>query len=109
MKLCTPKQMQNIDRRAIDDMGIPGLELMENAGSAVVEAITEQFGEVEGEAITVVCGKGNNGGDGFVIARLLNEMKALIGGAAIQLTFGHPSIYFTHFKRILVYPDSYYS
>jgi Mlc titration factor MtfA (ptsG expression regulator) len=40
---------------------------------------------------------------------ITDEMKALIAGAAIQLTFGHPSIYFTHFKRILVYPDSYYS
>ncbi len=38
-----------------------------------------------------------------------DEMKALIAGSAIQLTFGYPSIYFTHFKRILVYPDSYYS
>ena len=41
--------------------------------------------------------------------KITDEMKALIAGAAIQLTFGHPSIYFTHFKRILVYPDSYYS
>lgn len=41
--------------------------------------------------------------------KITDEMKALIAGAAIQLTFGHPSIYFAHFKRILVYPDSYYS
>jgi len=41
--------------------------------------------------------------------RITDEMKALIAGSAIQLTFGHPSIYFAHFKRILVYPDSYYS
>jgi Mlc titration factor MtfA (ptsG expression regulator) len=41
--------------------------------------------------------------------RITDEMKALIAGAAVQLTFGHPSIYLTHFKRILVYPDSYYS
>ncbi len=41
--------------------------------------------------------------------RITDEMKALIAGAAIQLTFGHPSIYFAHFKRILVYPDNYYS
>lgn len=40
---------------------------------------------------------------------ITDEMKALIAGTAIQLTFGHPSIYFTHFKKILVYPDSYYS
>jgi hypothetical protein len=41
--------------------------------------------------------------------KITDEMKALIAGAAIQLTFGHPSIYFAHFKRILVYPDNYYS
>ena len=41
--------------------------------------------------------------------RVTDEMKALIAGAAIQLTFGHPSIYFEHFKRILIYPDDYYS
>ncbi len=41
--------------------------------------------------------------------RVTDEMKALIAGSAIQLTFGHPSVYFAHFKRILVYPDDYYS
>jgi len=41
--------------------------------------------------------------------KITDEMKALIAGAAIQLTFGHPSIYFAHFRRILVYPDNYYS
>lgn len=40
---------------------------------------------------------------------ITDEMKALISGAAIQLTFGHPSIYLAHFKKILIYPDSYYS
>jgi len=43
------------------------------------------------------------------MARITDEMKALIAGVAIQLTFGHPSIYFAHFRRILVYPDNYYS
>jgi Mlc titration factor MtfA (ptsG expression regulator) len=38
-----------------------------------------------------------------------NEMKALIAGAAIQITFGHPNVYLRHFKKILIYPDSYYS
>jgi len=78
MKLCTPKQMQNIDRRAIDDLGIPGLELMENAGGAVVDAILEQFGDPADKAVTIVCGKGNNGGDGFVVARKLYEQNAII-------------------------------
>ena len=43
------------------------------------------------------------------LEHITDEMKALIAGSAIQLTFGHPSIYFTHFKKILVYPDNYYS
>jgi Mlc titration factor MtfA (ptsG expression regulator) len=41
--------------------------------------------------------------------KITDEMKSLIAGSAIQLTFGHPSIYFAHFRRILVYPDNYYS
>ncbi len=41
--------------------------------------------------------------------KVTDEMKALIAGAAIQLTYGYPSVYFTHFKRILIYPDDYYS
>ena len=73
MKLCTPKQMRNIDRRSIDNLGIPGMELMESAGSAVIEAINEHFDDLTGRIVTVVCGKGNNGGDGFVIARYLHE------------------------------------
>lgn len=78
MKLCTPKQMQNIDRRAIDGMKIPGLELMEAAGSRVVDAIVEQYGDITGQVITIVCGKGNNGGDGLVAARYLHEKGAKI-------------------------------
>jgi ADP-dependent NAD(P)H-hydrate dehydratase / NAD(P)H-hydrate epimerase len=72
MKLCTPSQMQSIDRRAIEGMKIPGLTLMENAGTRVVETILEHF-DLSGKRVTVVCGKGNNGGDGFVVARLLHE------------------------------------
>ncbi len=78
MKLCTPGQMQNIDRRAIEGMKIPGLELMETAGSRVADAIIEQYGDVSGQVITIVCGKGNNGGDGFVAARYLHEKGARI-------------------------------
>lgn len=43
------------------------------------------------------------------MGKITDEMKSLVAGAAIQLTFGHPSIYFTHFTKILVYPDNYYS
>ncbi len=70
--------MQNIDRRAIDGMKIPGLELMEAAGSFVVDAIIEQYGDITGQVITIVCGKGNNGGDGFVAGRYLHEKGAKV-------------------------------
>ncbi|MFO7769565.1 MAG: NAD(P)H-hydrate dehydratase [bacterium] len=68
MLLPTGSQMQVIDREAIDGMGIPSLQLMEAAGRGVAEAV-EEFGE-EGPVVAV-CGKGNNGGDGLVAARLI--------------------------------------
>lgn len=72
MKVVTGVTMQEIDRRTIEEFGVPGLALMENAGSACASAITEMYGCQERRAV-VVAGKGNNGGDGFVIARLLHE------------------------------------
>lgn len=65
--------MQEIDRKAIKGMGIPGLELMENAGKGTYEMIVEYYGPVDGNRVVVICGKGNNGGDGFVVARYLKE------------------------------------
>src|SRR6476620_7492288 len=64
-------QMRATDRWAIQDRGVPSLELMETAGRAVAEAAAEVAGA--GRA-AVVCGKGNNGGDGLVAARSLREM-----------------------------------
>jgi hydroxyethylthiazole kinase-like uncharacterized protein yjeF len=72
--------MRNIDSRAIRSIGIPGSSLMERAGYEVVEACLERFGIVTGKTVMVFCGKGNNGGDGFVIAR---EMKRL--GASVSV------------------------
>jgi NAD(P)H-hydrate epimerase len=62
--------MREIDRMAIEG-GIPSLVLMENAGQRVVELLEERFAPLAGHRIVVFCGKGNNGGDGFVIARHL--------------------------------------
>ena len=72
-KLVTGTQMAAIDRGAIEEHGIPGIELMERAGSQVVETIRSQWNGLQGLEIAVVCGKGNNGGDGFAIARLLHQ------------------------------------
>lgn len=72
--LVTAKEMQAIDRRAISELGIPSLVLMENAGVAVVRELEREFGDLEGKRCLILAGRGNNGGDGLVIARhLLNR------------------------------------
>ncbi len=71
MKILTAQQMRDIDRLTVEKAGIPYATLMETAGSRVVEAILERYGAVAGKTFLVICGKGNNGGDGAVIARLL--------------------------------------
>lgn len=69
-KVLTPVEMGAVDRATIE-AGIPGLILMENAAHRVVEYISERFAPVSRQRIVVVCGKGNNGGDGLAIARQL--------------------------------------
>jgi NAD(P)H-hydrate epimerase len=76
MKLVTAAQMQALDRRTIREAGIPSLVLMEQAGTAVVDAMVQRYGDLEGKRIAVVCGKGHNGGDGLVIARILSKRRA---------------------------------
>ena len=71
MKILTAQQMRELDRLTVERCGIPYATLMETAGSRVVEAIIENYGPVAGKTFAVFCGKGNNGGDGAVIARLL--------------------------------------
>lgn len=73
MKILTAAQMREVDRLTIE-RGIPGLILMENAGSRVVDFLLRTFPLCE-QRVLVVCGKGNNGGDGFVIARQLFTRK----------------------------------
>jgi len=73
MKLSTAAQMRELDRQTIEEYGLPGRVLMENAGRAVTGAVEEVLGEVGGGPVVVVAGKGNNGGDGFVAARWLHE------------------------------------
>jgi hydroxyethylthiazole kinase-like uncharacterized protein yjeF len=78
VKIATPEQMRRIDSKAIKGLGIPGLTLMENAGRGVVSVIEQVAGDVRGKEFTIICGKGNNGGDGFVVARLLREKRARV-------------------------------
>jgi ADP-dependent NAD(P)H-hydrate dehydratase / NAD(P)H-hydrate epimerase len=76
IKIVTAAQMQQLERRTIGEAGIPATTLMERAGSGVAGCIEQWCGPVSGKTITVVCGKGNNGGDGFVAARLLRRRRA---------------------------------
>ncbi len=71
MKILTAQQMRKIDRLAVELCGIPSSTLMETAGARVVDEIVKRYGSVQGKSFAVYCGKGNNGGDGAVIARLL--------------------------------------
>jgi ADP-dependent NAD(P)H-hydrate dehydratase / NAD(P)H-hydrate epimerase len=76
MKILTAAEMREVDRLSTERYGIPSLTLMENAGASVAQFIAERFPNFASRRIAVLCGKGNNGGDGFVVARHLLEMGA---------------------------------
>ncbi|PYQ13951.1 MAG: bifunctional ADP-dependent NAD(P)H-hydrate dehydratase/NAD(P)H-hydrate epimerase [Acidobacteria bacterium] len=72
----TAAEMRDADRRTIEELGLPGAVLMENAGAAVARAIRDRFPDAKRPA--VLCGKGNNGGDGFVAARHLLDLRPTV-------------------------------
>lgn len=78
MKLLKADEMKDIDRRASSEFGIPSLILMENAGLRTLEVIEEILGETKNRMIIILAGKGNNGGDGLVIARHLINSGAVV-------------------------------
>src|SRR5579862_3582745 len=71
MKIVSAAEMREIDRVTSERFGVPSLTLMENAGTAVAEFTATRYPSAK--RIGVVCGKGNNGGDGFVVARKLQD------------------------------------
>jgi ADP-dependent NAD(P)H-hydrate dehydratase / NAD(P)H-hydrate epimerase len=71
MRVLNTQQMREADRRTIDEVGIPSVVLMENAGRQAVAAMEAAFEDLATTHVGVVCGRGNNGGDGFVVARTL--------------------------------------
>ncbi len=73
MHLVSATQMQNMDKQTIETFGIPGLVLMENAGRGAVDFLLKTYPELKSKKVAVLAGRGNNGGDGFVIARYLFE------------------------------------
>ena len=101
MKVATAEQMQELDRKCMEVYRIPGIVLMENAGRGATEVITNAFPDIQKKKITIIAGKGNNGGDGFVIARnllnqgisvkvfLLTDPKSLRGDAEANFNIFH--------------------
>jgi len=97
MKLVTSEEMRRIDKKAIEEIGIPSIVLMENAGLKVADAIEKKYGPLKEKYVYIFAGSGNNGGDGMVVARhlfnqkveakifLLAEKKNIKGDAATNL------------------------
>jgi hydroxyethylthiazole kinase-like uncharacterized protein yjeF len=86
VKVLTAAQMREADRLTTERYGISAIELMENAGKAIAEFLREKFADIASRKILVLCGKGNNGGDGLVVARLLKDS----GCAAAVFLFANP-------------------
>ncbi|MFB6248174.1 MAG: NAD(P)H-hydrate dehydratase [Salinibacter sp.] len=82
--LLTAEAMRAADRYTIEEYGLPGFTLMESAGRGCAEAIRSAYGPFEGASVVVLCGKGNNGGDGLVVARRL-----VGGGARVHVVLTH--------------------
>ncbi|GMA97792.1 NAD(P)H-hydrate dehydratase [Pelosinus sp. IPA-1] len=78
MKVVTVAQMRKIEQAAIEEYGIPGIVLMENAGVEVVKQIENVLGSIHNKRISVFAGTGNNGGDGYVVARHLYNQGAKV-------------------------------
>jgi NAD(P)H-hydrate epimerase len=102
MYLVTASEMQEMDRRTIKNFGIPGMVLMENAGRGATRFFLEQFPDIENHQVGVIAGRGNNGGDGYVMARYLKQQGVSVkvyllgtasrvqGDAAANLKFLKP-------------------
>lgn len=90
MRVLNTEQMREADRRTIHDLGLPSIVLMENAGRQTVAAMEAAFETLGSSRVAVVCGRGNNGGDGFVVARTLVqrgiETVVLLLGSVADIT-----------------------
>ncbi len=75
MKAATAEQMREIDKRTSTEIGIPSIVLMENAARAAAEVCAGELKGISEPKVVVFAGKGNNGGDGFAIARMLNDKE----------------------------------
>src|SRR5258707_8501639 len=97
MKALTAAEMSEVDRLTTERFGVPSLQLMENAGKHVAEAILRELSPSLPQRVSVLCGKGNNGGDGIRSSRyfknggneargyLFGEPRGMAGGAGANL------------------------
>ncbi|MFL6375799.1 MAG: NAD(P)H-hydrate epimerase, partial [Pyrinomonadaceae bacterium] len=128
LKVLTAEQMREVDRLTTERYGIPSILLMENAAHAVARVITDKLGgSVEGKSILILCGPGNNGGDGAALARILwtqgANCKVILIGSIDQTrgdaktnfelvrnlageqdyVYGEPELYFTEASTVEEY------
>lgn len=101
MRAVTREEIQEIDRRATQEFGVPTATLMENAGKAVVDVVLQEFNPLE---VTVLCGRGNNGGDGFVVARHLAEAGVVVHVYAAAVASEYRGAALENYGRISVEP-----
>ena len=73
MRLVSASEMKEMDRKTIHELGIPGVVLMENAGRGAAHTFLAHFSPEADSRVLIICGRGNNGGDGYVVARYLHE------------------------------------
>lgn len=98
LPVLTAAEMREADRRTIEEVGLPGAVLMENAGAAVARVVRERYPQARRPM--VLCGKGNNGGDGFVVARRLGDLApaTLLLGARAEVR-GDARLHMGAFER----------
>ncbi len=90
MKALTAAEMREVDRLTTERHGVPSLQLMENAGTHIADAIRQRLDGNANKRVAVLCGKGNNGGDGLVAARHLKNDKLGVDLAPMVFLFGSP-------------------
>jgi NAD(P)H-hydrate epimerase len=103
MKLLTGDQMREIEKIAIEELGIPSILLMENASLRLAEHCVNALDGIKNPNVVIVCGQGNNGGDGMALACLLHEKGVetrIIFVGDINTVKGDPAIYFAIIKKL---------
>jgi len=107
MKVLTAAQMRDVDRLTSERYGIPGLQLMENAATRAADVAEHEFGSYQSKRVLILCGKGNNGGDGAAIARLIHARGAIVTLLLLGRVSETKGDARTNFERILLLAASH--